>query len=664
MEKADQNNRATSWHVSQSPPLPTGSPHLNGLEPFSILTGVIRPQIHKTKSWYGSLSRKSTASTSLQREEIASSPLKAGSTPDFHRYDLKRTGDTASLSGASQSSVTAPSSDQTFTAKKDKISSEETEAIKNKDGSVSGGKTANGQAAGNGSNFDGNAVPDADTPMPDASSTVDNAQQSSTSTGWLGGLGLFGSAPAKQAAEAESASLQPKEAEPEPPGTPAPAIGDHSTQTATAGQRAASYLFYLWPNQSTPSHGKEGTPKEAQSGSAVVDTPMEDAPAVDPEPGPKPSAGSTWAFWSVSRPLSSGGEEPEAPETGEVAVLGEGSERHPKQANSVDMSRPAKGHLPKEDPLKAKSLKDKPGKKTKKTKPQSMDLDDVSSRPQTPKSDAASIKAAESPSRAKAKMPTTAIKSTPPNLILPSFTGTYRMKENPSILKQISALLLRTKQLPAKHVFRTQNPPKIKKAIAIGVHGLFPAAYLRAMIGQPTGTSLKFANLCADGIQRWADSHGCGDCVISKVALEGEGRIETRVANLWNLLQNWMDHIRDADLVVVACHSQGVPVSVMLLEKLVESGAISRAKVGVCAMAGVSLGPFPEYRGSMGMFMGTAAELWELADSESAMSRRYETALKKILSTGVRITYVGSIDDQLVPMEVRVTPFPQPIPPT
>lgn len=177
---------------------------------------------------------------------------------------------------------------------------------------------------------------------------------------------------------------------------------------------------------------------------------------------------------------------------------------------------------------------------------------------------------------------------------------------------------------------------------------------VRHLIGQPTGTSIKFANQCADGIRRWADSHGCHDCEIEKVALEGEGKIEQRVENLWSLLLNWTKQIREADLIVVACHSQGVPVSVMLLAKLIDSGIIRNAKIGVCAMAGVNLGPFPDYKGGMGMLMGSAAELWEFANSESEVSRKYEASLKDILAHGVRITYVGSIDDQLVPIEVRV----------
>lgn len=224
------------------------------------------------------------------------------------------------------------------------------------------------------------------------------------------------------------------------------------------------------------------------------------------------------------------------------------------------------------------------------------------------------------------------------------------MKENPSILQQITQLLLRTSQPAANHVFRTKDPPEIRKAIAIGVHGLFPATFLRPMIGQPTGTSLRFANLCAEAIRRWTDAHGSPDCEIEKVALEGEGRISDRVDNLWKLMLNWIDHIRNADFIILACHSQGVPVSIILLEKLIDMGIMTDAKIGVCAMAGVALGPFPEYKSSI--LMGSAAELWDFGNPQSANSQRFEASLKRVLDYGARVTFIGSIDDQLVPMEV------------
>lgn len=87
----------------------------------------------------------------------------------------------------------------------------------------------------------------------------------------------------------------------------------------------------------------------------------------------------------------------------------------------------------------------------------------------------------------------TGSKGSPLNLVLPSFRDTYQMAANPSILRQIGQMLLRAQQPPPRHLFRASSRPKLKKAVAIGVHGLFPAPYLRPMIGQPTGTSSKYS---------------------------------------------------------------------------------------------------------------------------------------------------------------------------
>jgi hypothetical protein len=47
---------------------------------------------------------------------------------------------------------------------------------------------------------------------------------------------------------------------------------------------------------------------------------------------------------------------------------------------------------------------------------------------------------------------------------------------------------------------------------------------------------------------------------------------------------NWVDQLRNADFILVACHSQGVPVGLMLIAKLIEFGVVSTARIGVCAM--------------------------------------------------------------------------------
>ncbi|CAN8097613.1 unnamed protein product [Discula destructiva] len=628
-------------------------------------------QVQKTKSWYGSLPRKSTASTSLQRETIITgSPLKAGSTPDFHRYDLKKTGDNASLSGASSASVNAPSKLHNATPVETQSSTTDPDPSSQM---VSGNGTTERHNTGGATETTDGAGLDADTPMPDAPPTCETSERPQAASGWLGGWFGWTQAPPENPPQAQTQvpTEPPKEAEPEPPVRETTALlSNEQPASATIGQRAASWL---WPNTTAVKNerGEHAKPSATSAaGKDAEDSPMKDAaPAAvaaataaataASEPAPKPSAGSTWAYWWKDTPKPPG-LEPEPHNTGQLAVVGERSERHPKRANSTDMSRepPAKpaANLPKEPPLKPKQGKEK-GKKSKRNRPPSMDLEDTPSGADTPLTDSASIKTS-SPTQAKTKTPTSATKREPPNLLLPAFRGTYQTKDNPSIMNQIASLLLRTQQPTPKHVFLAKDPPKIKRAIAIGVHGLFPATFLRPVIGQPTGTSLKFAQHGADAIRRWAHSHGYADSdlVIENIAIECEGKIDSRVTNMWNLLQNWMDSIRAADFVLFACHSQGVPVSLIALQRLIESGAVDRARIGVCAMAGVSLGPFAEYKGGMGMLMGSAAELWEFADRESAVSKRYEAAVKRVLQhpPGVRITYVGSIDDQLVPLESAI----------
>lgn len=69
--------------------------------------------------------------------------------------------------------------------------------------------------------------------------------------------------------------------------------------------------------------------------------------------------------------------------------------------------------------------------------------------------------------------------------------------------------------------------------------------------------------------------------------------------------------------------------------------------------AGVSLGPFADYKSRL--FSGSDGELFDFADPESAVSKKYEDALRISMKYGVRVTYCGSIDDQLVSMEVRLS---------
>ena len=515
---------------------------------------------------------------------------------------------------------------------------------------------------------DGNNTGDpASSSQPGPEST--SAQPTATSSGWLGWWYAIPVTDTQTSSEPQPPRTEePKPVDPSRPSTPVeqtappePTISD----TPQDSSKSTSW-FGFWssstpsneaanPTEGTPAAGTPaaGTESGADPLKTSEDVVMSDAPDPSQQKSePPPKAGSTWAFWSRDSPKPQDGFA-NAQGEGEIAVIGEGSEAHPLPMAEGEVA-PSKDSKSKKEAQPGGMLTW--GRNNKRLRPQSMDMDSQSSlappgtstpQEKVPPQQQPGVKPiSSSKSIADSEIAT----KSQTNLLLPSFASTYQMKQDPSILKQIAQLVLRTQQTPVNHVLRVKDPPEIRKAIAIGVHGLIPATYLRPMIGQPTGTSLRFANLCADAIRRWADAHGSPNCDIEKVALEGEGKIQDRVENLWKLMLNWIEHIRHADLILIACHSQGVPVSIMLVEKLIDLGIITNAKIGVCAMAGVGLGPFPEYKSSI--LMGSTAELWDFGNPESTNSQRFEASLKRVLDYGARITFIGSIDDQLVPMEV------------
>ncbi|RBR17286.1 uncharacterized protein FIESC28_06522 [Fusarium coffeatum] len=649
----------------------------------------------RPRSWYGSWPRvpKASASTSVAKENIFGGTVKSNKSPDLSRYEAKKSDDNASILSTTDTIKTMPKikenkSDVTMT-EEDAQNKSQSQVQPNVKQSRESSKIMESQEPSENAGIAettthkpqeseiGDAQPKSQADIRPAATIPQNEAQHlpATSSGWLG---WWSRTPftetqttpvpdtSTQTTEIEETT---KEADTPRPVTP-PAQAEPPEQMPSPKNaeepQTTSWFRYLYPLSEPAKVPENSTNNQQQQEETSAKPPSEDVAMTDSSPPAKqnestPKSGSTWAFWSRESPKTKQSQPPA--EDGEVAVMGEGSETHPRPMAESEVS-PTKGSGSEDSktkdtptPVKSRWMK----KKNKRARPQSMDLDHASpsasgastpTRIGTPTQDADKTPAKIASSDQSIAESEASTKLSGGNLLLPSFSSTYHMKDNPSIVKQLTQLLLRTQQAPPNHVFRVDKPPKIKKAIAIGVHGLFPATYLRPMIGQPTGTSLRFAALGAEGIRRWAESHGCGDCEIEKVALEGEGKIQDRVDNLWKLMLNWIDHIRKADLVLIACHSQGVPVSIMLLEKLIDLGIITNAKVGVCAMAGVALGPFPDYKSSL--LMGSAAELWEFGNAESDNSKRFENALKRVVDYGARVTFIGSIDDQLVPMESAV----------
>ncbi|KAH7419009.1 hypothetical protein BKA64DRAFT_587663 [Cadophora sp. MPI-SDFR-AT-0126] len=581
-------------------------------------------------SWYGTWPRKSTASTQVARESILADKPTNSSTVDLSRFEPKKS---PAITATRPPSMYLGKSKETLDITMG--GTLDSDALVGEDDNKVDPNTSNGEASTTDQPLKAQA--EAIDPQSAPQAEKDSARPV-TSSGWLGSwlskpIPEASSITPKSPERAEVVDNKPPFAEeqaPETAGAPTPTTQMEEVPKAAA-QPPASSWFGLW-STAAPSTAVEAPKQQhpVKLSDKDHDTIMEDVPPAVPNAASQPeqtapAAGSSWAFWSTEA-AKKPNKFPEMPvEIGELAVAGEVSENQPEPAKSATVKE------------------NKKAKSSKRGRPQSTEVDETALKATQPESSKATSSASPAPAPGKI---------VPPNLLIPSVRSTYRLVENPSILQQITRLILHGHQQPVKHVFLTNEPPKIKKALAVGIHGLFPAPLLRTVIGQPTGTSIRFANHASDAIRRWADKNGSLDCEIEKVALEGEGKIAERVDNLWRLLLNWIDHVRKADFVLIGCHSQGVPVAVMLVAKLVEFGVVTTGKIGICAMAGVSLGPFADYKSRL--FSGSAGELFEFANPESAVSKRYEDSLKVAVKYGVRITYCGSIDDQLVSMESSI----------
>lgn len=215
-----------------------------------------------------------------------------------------------------------------------------------------------------------------------------------------------------------------------------------------------------------------------------------------------------------------------------------------------------------------------------------------------------------------------------------------------------------TNQTPA-------NLKRIKKILIIGVHGFFPTKMVRTIIGSPKGTSLKFANEAEKAIIRYClenkiiSKDNSNDLSIQKIALEKEGKIFDRVSFFIEILKQWSKELNDADCIFVSAHSQGCVVTVILLAKLIKLGILKdpyKKRIGVLAMCGINNGPF--YGFDKTFFMKAYStiehdslnELFELNKFDSDLSLEYKDSIQIIINVNVKISFIGSINDQLVPL--------------
>ncbi|KAJ3031324.1 UNVERIFIED_CONTAM: hypothetical protein HDU68_005066 [Siphonaria sp. JEL0065] len=207
--------------------------------------------------------------------------------------------------------------------------------------------------------------------------------------------------------------------------------------------------------------------------------------------------------------------------------------------------------------------------------------------------------------------------------------------------------------------------PKVrvpKKIAVVGVHGWFPGRLIQNVItGPPTGTSQRFAEKMEQGVRQYfLERHDINlpPNAISSIALEGHGTVEIRVEKLYNQIMKpetgYAKILKNADTIMVAAHSQGSPVSILLVSRLIREGLIDldRQKVCILLMAGISHGPFPNLKNTIVVkYEAEAArQLFDFNDPNASITKRYHTAISQVLNAGIKICCVASWYDQVVPL--------------
>ncbi|KAK0199800.1 hypothetical protein DFS33DRAFT_1267576 [Desarmillaria ectypa] len=223
-----------------------------------------------------------------------------------------------------------------------------------------------------------------------------------------------------------------------------------------------------------------------------------------------------------------------------------------------------------------------------------------------------------------------------------------------------------------------------KRVVVIGIHGWFPGAIMRTVLGEPTGTSPKFVSMTLQALDEFQARHDVKLEKVTGIPLEGEGTIGGRVNKLYiSLTSNaeWMSDLHECDALIVATHSQGSVVSTHLLDRLLREGHLvasftpgeqeplspgvepglvaGRKKQRICCLAlcGIHLGPL-RYLSTSSLFQPyfqyfeseAARELFEFQNTESDVSRAYISALRNVVGHGTKMVYIASLNDQVVPL--------------
>ncbi|KAG7768131.1 hypothetical protein KL946_000949 [Ogataea haglerorum] len=249
--------------------------------------------------------------------------------------------------------------------------------------------------------------------------------------------------------------------------------------------------------------------------------------------------------------------------------------------------------------------------------------------------------------------------------VVPDLTYTYRDLTRRTKLRLLLSKICPVLLVPPEmHLYHdpTFNQPlsdkvETKKALVISIHGFLPFKMIKSLIGQPTGSADVMTGKTTECLREWGRNHGV-NMDIETISMDGSGRILERVNScLYLLLDNWLDSILTCDYLFVASHSQTVPVAIHIISRLITAGYLDNIeKAGLISISGVCLGPYKGLDSRLSVRAYTPfenevlMELFDFQDDETVQSKELVRHIDILLRKNVKLTFVGSMDDQFVPL--------------
>lgn len=255
------------------------------------------------------------------------------------------------------------------------------------------------------------------------------------------------------------------------------------------------------------------------------------------------------------------------------------------------------------------------------------------------------------------------------NQIVPDINHNFRTITWITFLRLFGEKLLFQHNTSENHLYMlkdrdimTNKLYKMKRVVIISVHSFLPTKFVRSMVGLASGNSIKLVEEATRAVELWLNSNkqaGYENMYnIDTIALEGQGTIEERVEKSMNLLENWKDVINECDFLYVVGHSHGAVIGIQLLSQLLQDSKynIHHKKLGLLSMAGPLNGAVKSLESKIVIRAYTPienkvlSELVQLLNPASPESTKLQQAFNTLVTSNVKITLSGSIDDQLVPL--------------